>query len=71
MGYVGKLEEKMLAIKLRKKGLSYSQIKRKVQVSKDTLSRWCREVILSPEQMETLLKRKLQGAERGRLIGQD
>lgn len=68
MGYFGKLEEKMVAIKLRKKGFSYKQIMGQVRVSKDTISRWCRDIILTPEQMEGLLKRKLVGAEKGRLI---
>jgi hypothetical protein len=69
MGYFGKLEEKKKAISLRKKGLSYSEIRKKVNVSKDTLSRWCRDVILSPEQLERLAKRKIEGSERGRIIG--
>ena len=68
MGYFGKLKEKRLAIKLRKRGFSYNQIRRKTKVSKDTLSRWCRCVDLTPEQIEVLLKRKLAGAERGRII---
>lgn len=68
MGYFGKLEEKITATKLRKKGLSYKQIMKKVHVSKDTISRWCKDIILTPEQMEELLKRKLVGAEKGRLI---
>lgn len=69
MGYQGKLEEKVKARKLRSKGLSYSEILKQVSVSKDTLSRWCRDVILSPGQLERLRKRKLKGAERGRIIG--
>lgn len=69
MGYVGKLELKFKAIELRKKGLSYNQIKLKVPVSKDTLSRWCRDVILNPKQLAGLLKRKIEGSERGRIIG--
>jgi len=69
MGYAGKLAEKKLAIKLRKKGLSYREIKKEVSVSKSTLSIWCRDVSLSVEQMEQLLKRKLEGSEKGRLIG--
>ncbi len=69
MGYAGKLEEKKLALELRAKGLSYSEIQKKVPVSKDTLSRWCRDVILSPKQLEKLRKKKLKGAERGRIIG--
>ncbi len=69
MGYTGKLKEKNIAIELRKKGLSYSQIKKQVNVSKDTLSRWCRDIALSVEQTEELLKRKLKGSEKGRIIG--
>lgn len=69
MGYAGKLREKQLALKLRKKGLSYSEIKQQVPVSKDTLSRWCRDVILSVPQMEKLRRKKLKGAEKGRIIG--
>ncbi|MBL7150642.1 hypothetical protein ISS86_01785 [Candidatus Microgenomates bacterium] len=69
MGYAGKLEEKRLALKLRGKGLSYSEIREKVPVSKDTLSRWCRDVILTLAQMERLRQKKLKGAEKGRFIG--
>jgi hypothetical protein len=69
VGYSGKLKEKEMAIRLRKKGFSYSEIRRKVPVSKDTLSRWCRDVILTPGQLERLRKKKLKGAEKGRFIG--
>jgi transposase len=69
MGYAGKLEEKKLAFKLRRQGLSYNEIEEKVPVSKDTLSRWCRDVILTPSQMGRLRKKRLKGAERGRIIG--
>lgn len=69
MGYAGKLKEKKIALKLRKQGLSYSQIRKKVNVSKDTLSRWCRDVVLSSRQMENLAKRKLSGSEKGRIKG--
>lgn len=69
MGYAGKLEEKKKALQLRQQGLSYSEIRKKVPVSKDTLSRWCRDVILSPGQLGRLRKKRLKGAERGRMIG--
>lgn len=69
MGYAGKLREKQQAIKLRKKGFSYSEIQKTVHVSKDTLSRWCRDVILTPSQMEELRSKRLRGAARGRIIG--
>lgn len=69
MGYFGKIEEKNKALELRKRGLSYSEIRKKIFVSKDTLSRWCRDVILSPQQLQRLQKRKIEGSERGRIIG--
>lgn len=69
MGYTGKIELKEKALKLRKLGKSYSEIQREVDVSKDTLSRWCRDVVLSPQQMEKLRQQKLTGSEKGRLIG--
>lgn len=69
MGYAGKLEEKSLALKLRRKGLSYNEIRKAVPVSKSTLSLWCRDIILTPNQMEKLQKRRLSGTERGRIIG--
>jgi transposase len=68
MGYTGKLKEKKQAIMLRKKGLSYKEIKKKVNVSKSTLNKWCRDVILSVEQFERLRKKKLEGAALGRMI---
>ena len=69
MGYAGKTKEKKKAIELRKKGLSYSEILKEVAVSKNSLSRWCRDIVLTPNQLSRLLGRKLSGAERGRLIG--
>lgn len=69
MGYYGKLEEKKIVQKLRLKGLSYSEIQKKVKVSKDTISRWCRDIILSSEQLNRLLQNKLNGATKGRMIG--
>lgn len=68
MGYYGKLEEKKVAQKLRSGGLSYGEIQKRVNVSKDTLSRWCRDIILSPEQLERLRNNKKLGADKGRLI---
>ena len=69
MGYAGKLRLKEEAIKLRKKGFSYSEIKKEMDVSKSTLSLWCRDVAISEDQALRLYKRKLKGAERGRIIG--
>lgn len=51
-----KLSEKIKAIKFRKKGLSYSFIKRNIEVSKSTLSRWLKDIELTQEQQEKMLK---------------
>jgi len=49
-----KLQEKFLAIKLREKGRSYSEIRKKIKVSKSTLTSWLRDIELSPGQKKRL-----------------
>lgn len=48
------IEEKLIAIRLRKKGMSYSQIKKKVHVSKSSLSLWLYQYPLSKERIKKL-----------------
>ncbi|TSC77941.1 MAG: Uncharacterized protein G01um101424_75 [Parcubacteria group bacterium Gr01-1014_24] len=50
-----KYKERLLALKLRKNGLSYKEILKKIEVSKSTLSIWLREVELTTEQKNRLL----------------
>lgn len=69
MSYGGKLKEKFIAISLRKKGLSYCQIQNKVKVSKDTISRWCRNIPLTKTQTQKLLNNKKNGLKKGSIIG--
>ena len=45
---------KIKAVKLRKTGLSYGDIKKKLNVSKSTLSLWLKDVELTSEQKEKL-----------------
>lgn len=68
MGYVGKLEEKFRAQELRKEGLSYGAIIQQIHVSKDTISRWCRDIVLSGEQKKRLLENKSFGQRKGSLV---
>ncbi len=49
-----KLKEKIKAISLRKLGKSYSEIRKKIKVSKGTLSLWLRDIKLTPEQEKRL-----------------
>lgn len=69
MGYYGRLEEKIKAQGLRKKGLSYQEIQRIVPVPKSTLSGWCRDIILTEQQARRLFRNKLKGSALGRIIG--
>ena len=49
-----KNEYKLRALALRKHGLSYGEIQKKIKVSKSTLSIWLREVELTPEQINNI-----------------
>ncbi|MBI2644784.1 helix-turn-helix domain-containing protein [Candidatus Uhrbacteria bacterium] len=59
-----KYEKKIQAIQLRKEGFSYSEIEKKLRVSRASLSLWLRDILLSPEQKERLFKKQLAGHER-------
>lgn len=71
MGYVGKLEEKIKAQALRKKGLSYGKIMQRIHVSKDTISRWCRDIELTEDQKKQLLENKMFGQRKGSIVAAD
>lgn len=71
MGYVGKLEEKLKALELRRKGLSYGAIQQQIHVSKGTLSLWCRDIELTKEQKRKLLENKMFGQRKGSFIAAD
>lgn len=47
-------EDKQKAITMRKKGMSYSQIKEKLGISKSTLSGWLYDMPLSPDRIKEL-----------------
>jgi hypothetical protein len=67
---ISKIKEKKLAIKLRKQGMVYSEILRKVPVAKSTLSLWLRSVGLAKQQRQRITKLRkeaqLKGAEARR-----
>ena len=50
-------KEKSLAKKLRKNGLSLNEIKRKLNVSKSSVSLWVRDIILTHKQRQKLSKK--------------
>ena len=61
--------KKLEAIKLRKLGKSIKEIVDIIEISKSTVSMWCRDVILSKTQQEVLYKRMVSSGHKGRMIG--
>lgn len=59
------IQFKRQAIRLRKKGLSYNQICKKVPVAKSTLSLWLKTVPLNPEQRQRLYTKQIAILTRG------
>jgi len=51
---------------LRRKGLSFNEIKKKVNISKSSISRWCRNIKLSSKQSQRLLNSSIKGLDKGR-----
>ena len=62
-----RLENKKLAIELRKNGLSYAEIQKQVPVSKGLLSGWFKYLDLSKEEEEFLKSRMLERQDKGRI----
>lgn len=60
-----KVKEKIKATELRRKGFSYSEILKRVPVSKSSLSLWLRSVGLSKKQSQRLTEKKLASIKRG------
>ncbi len=60
-----KFNDKIIAIRLRKKGKTYSHILKKIHVSKSSLTLWLRDIELTDSQKEKILK----GREKSRYAG--
>ena len=68
MGYAGKLEEKRKARELRRKGHSYSEILEEINVSRDSISRWCRDIRLTESQLKRIYGKTKKGGLKGSVI---
>src|SRR3989338_7127736 len=53
---MAKSKEKLIAQKLRKQGKSMKVIAKKLMVSTSSVSLWCKDIILSPDQIAALEK---------------
>lgn len=56
---------KLKAIELRKKGWSYGEIKKEINVPKSTLSFWLKTILLTPSQQKRLYTKKIMVLARG------
>ncbi len=64
-GMKQKMDMRTEAIALRKKGLSYNEIRQQVPVSKSSLSLWLKHIRLSPEHRARLYTKQIQILARG------
>jgi len=63
------ITKKLLAQKLRRKGLSISEIAKKLGMHKSgSISKWCRDIVLTSKQIEKLAKKQESGSYKGRII---
>jgi len=68
MSYAGKLDLKLKAKALRKKGLSVKEIQRRLKVSRSSVSLWVRDIRLTRKQLEKLYLNKKTGQLKGSII---
>ncbi len=66
---MAKSKEKNKALELRQKGESIKDIAKKLKIAKSTISYWCRDIKLTPEQIERLHKKMIKGSYKGRIKG--
>lgn len=65
---MAKSRERLLARELRKKGESIREIAKQVLIARSTVSLWCRDIVLTNEQLEMLVERDRLGGARGRMV---
>ena len=66
---MAKFELRIKAREIRKTGESIKEIAKILGVSKSSVSLWCRDIILTEEQIRSLNKRVVENGVKGRLIG--
>lgn len=64
---MARIIEKNRTIELRLQGRSINEISKKLSIPKSTVGVWCRDIQLSSEQIERLVKRQKSGSYKGRM----
>lgn len=65
---MAKSHERLMARELRRKGESIREIAQRVSIARSTVSLWCRDIVLTDDQLEELVSRDRRGAARGRVV---
>ena len=68
MSSIGKLDLKIKARRLRKKGLAIKEIQKRLEVSRSSVSLWVRDIRLTDEQVKKLYLNKKTGALKGSIV---
>jgi hypothetical protein len=67
--YMSKFDLKPEAFYLRKKGISYGEIAKRLCLSKSTISLWCSDILLTEKQEKNLKNKIIRSGMNGRLLG--
>jgi len=65
---MAKSRERLLARELRKKGESIREIAKTLGISRGSSSLWCRDIVLTQEQLDILVEKDKLGGARGRIV---
>ncbi|TSC74890.1 MAG: Uncharacterized protein G01um101430_707 [Parcubacteria group bacterium Gr01-1014_30] len=61
--------KKLLSQELRRSGWSIGEIAKELDMLKSgSISKWCRDIVLTPEQIERLSERQTSGSYKGRMV---
>lgn len=66
---MAKYNERMQALRLRKMGKSVRDIAHTLDVSRGSVSVWCRDIVLTKAQREKLTREQILAGNKGRMIG--
>ena len=66
---MAKSKEKNQALNLRQKGKSIKDIAKRLKIVKSTVSLWCRDIKLTPEQVQKLHEKMVKSGYKGRMKG--
>lgn len=66
---MAKVEERLKTEELRRAGRSIKDIAKALNVSKASVSNWCRDIKLNKMQQRELMRRAIEGGSRGGLLG--